>query len=255
MGRFNAGSVQMVATGVLLAGLAAFAMIHFAPPPAPASLCEPIENRDVAAVKNALARHADVNELDGSGFTPLHLAVSQNNVEIIELLLKAGADVRQVDRSGLDALSEAVMCNRPEIVKLLLDHGAPVNNPARQRGLVGTAAVMSPASLQMLLDAGANPNEQWPDRPSALQIAINAESPEAIRALLAAGATPVKVEHPEAVATTEHSPQLATHRAVRGNFFSHELRVMNGMRRPFPARPLIAGGVARIFPLPRPRPS
>jgi hypothetical protein len=254
MGRVKSGTIQMVATGVLLAGMAVFAMIYYAPPPAPPSLIDPIGRCDAAGVKDAIARHADGNRMDVCGLYPLSLAVSQGSAPIVELLIDAGADVKQVDRNGLDALGQAVMCNRTEIVKMLLDHGAPIRNAARQRNLISMAAVMSPDSVKMLLDAGANPNEQWPGEVSPLQRAIDADSPEAARALLAAGATPIESTHHEAIATTEHSKERTAHRVTRvarWDALGPELRVMAGGRRPLPPpRMFIATNAkARMFPL------
>ncbi len=43
---------------------------------------------------------ADVNIQEVSGITPLHLAASQGNLEIIICLLEAGADVRIETNGG-----------------------------------------------------------------------------------------------------------------------------------------------------------
>jgi hypothetical protein len=184
--RVTAQALTVIAFVVSLAGLVAFCHSQ----KAPADLFEPIQDENVAAVRAALAAHADVNLPDAAGFYPLQLAVSRGDVEIVGLLIDAGADVRRTDRAGMDALATAVLGNKPAIAQLLLDRGAPLENARRRHSLLGVAVVMNPDLVTMLLRAGANPNERWPGERTPLQCATAAGSDEAVQALLAAGATP-----------------------------------------------------------------
>jgi hypothetical protein len=60
------------------------------------------------------------------GATPLHFAIRQEDVKIVELLLQAGADPNQLDENRGRPLNYAVKkCLHP-IVDLLLDHGAEI---------------------------------------------------------------------------------------------------------------------------------
>ena len=58
--------------------------------------------------------------------TPLHLAVSLNKKEYVELLLRSWADVNAIGKSGCTPLHLAVMNGNKEIVELLLRHKANV---------------------------------------------------------------------------------------------------------------------------------
>lgn len=66
-----------------------------------------------------LSRHRDM-----FGNPLLILAVSENQLEMCQLLLKFGCDVNAPDAHGATALHHAVDLNRVEIASLLLIHGA-----------------------------------------------------------------------------------------------------------------------------------
>ena len=72
-----------------------------------------------------LAAGADPNaSAPTSGWTPLHLAASQNrNRSVIRVLVAAGADIGARTRTGSTALHRAAR-NNPEVVPLLLELGA-----------------------------------------------------------------------------------------------------------------------------------
>ena len=73
-----------------------------------------------------LAAGGDPNASDEAtnGWTPLHLAASQNrNRSVIRVLVAAGADIGARTRTGSTALHWAAR-NNPEVVPLLLELGA-----------------------------------------------------------------------------------------------------------------------------------
>lgn len=70
----------------------------------------------------------DLEARNFEGFTPLHVAVTTSNHDVILTLLEHGADVDAVDiKSGRSPLLHAVENNNLEMVELLLQHGANVN--------------------------------------------------------------------------------------------------------------------------------
>ena len=79
---------------------------------------------NTGAVRTLLGRGVAVNEVDGSGRTPLMEAVFGGHIETIGELLERDADVNAQDRDGWTALMEAASKGRVEIVRLLLSHGA-----------------------------------------------------------------------------------------------------------------------------------
>ncbi|ETI31938.1 hypothetical protein L914_20328 [Phytophthora nicotianae] len=73
-----------------------------------------------------------VNEEFANGFSPLVLAASLGNVDLIQLLLRFGADVNLETSRGRTPLSEACMALDVEIVKLLIDNRSSVTHTNRQ---------------------------------------------------------------------------------------------------------------------------
>jgi ankyrin repeat protein len=59
---------------------------------------------DLNGVQELLSSGVDIDSVDGSGRTALHLASSSNNVEVVKLLLERGADVDVEDNNGDTAL-------------------------------------------------------------------------------------------------------------------------------------------------------
>jgi len=56
--------------------------------------------------------------------TPLHIAIQNNNIEIVKALLADGCDLNERNADGLNPLDLATMLNNEEIVRLLLEYGA-----------------------------------------------------------------------------------------------------------------------------------
>ena len=85
-------------------------------------LLQSIIEGNVKAVKQHLAAGADTNVRAGMGMAPLHLAVNNNQKEIVELLIAAGADVNAKRTGGATPLDFSE--GKPKIAALLRKHGA-----------------------------------------------------------------------------------------------------------------------------------
>ena len=86
------------------------------------SLIECCKKGDLEGVKAALKSGADVNAMDGDGYTGLMLAISFNHNSVVALLLKTpNIDVNQKNDWGSFALNNAVYNSNIEALKLLLD--------------------------------------------------------------------------------------------------------------------------------------
>lgn len=92
-------------------------------------LIEACVRRDLEAVRHALQEGASVNYKDISceGATPLHIAILEGSVPIIECLLGHCAEANALDDSGSAPLHLAADCGSVDTIQLLLDHGACVN--------------------------------------------------------------------------------------------------------------------------------
>ena len=70
-----------------------------------------------------------VEAKNDQGFTPLILAASSNNLEVVKVLLKYGADINARTDKGLTALKFASDFNQDEkVAELLIKRGARIEN-------------------------------------------------------------------------------------------------------------------------------
>ncbi len=98
------------------------------------ALCSAIRNGDFGAVKELLAKGADVNTWDNEfGVTALSWAALLDEVKIAQFLTEKGADVNAKNRDGSTPLHSAAFLGRAEIAELLIQKGADVN-PENYKG-------------------------------------------------------------------------------------------------------------------------
>jgi len=69
----------------------------------------------------------NINIKDRDGMTPLMVAVSEDKIEIVKLLLKKGANINLQSKIGYTALHFAAQNNKVEIARVLLESGAKVD--------------------------------------------------------------------------------------------------------------------------------
>ena len=89
---------------------------------------EAVKRGDVQAVETLLNQGVYVDTLDPSGqFTALMLAICENHINIVQILLNAGADVNFENEAGITPLmvaSDNIVPGREVIVLELLKKGA-----------------------------------------------------------------------------------------------------------------------------------
>ncbi|MGA3159875.1 MAG: ankyrin repeat domain-containing protein [Terracidiphilus sp.] len=76
------------------------------------------------AIKLILAHGGNINTVDGSGMTALHIASQQSNKDVVALLLENGAQINAESKSLDTPLSFALDSGSIDTVQVLLDHGA-----------------------------------------------------------------------------------------------------------------------------------
>lgn len=98
----------------------------------------------------------------GGSIPPLHLAILENNMDLVESLLRRGADVNKKTSLRITNLFLAVNMGRKKIVKVLLRHGADVNALTGDRELTALHVLdeddLDHETLRLILDHGADLN-------------------------------------------------------------------------------------------------
>lgn len=105
-----------------------------------------------------LQRGANMNALNGKGYTPLQLAVDQGHVPVVSCLLDAGVDVNVTDMYVDPALWIAVSKGHANIVRALIRHGAKVNLRLGATNILHNCALRAhnAAVVDALVEAGVN---------------------------------------------------------------------------------------------------
>lgn len=116
-----------------------------------------VKHEQADAAQHLLSAGANALAEDDVGLQPINMATCP---EIVEILVRAGANIDRVDPRGEFVLKEAAENGNGKLVERLIALGANVNN---RGGGVGTALNAATngdelETMQLLLDAGADPN-------------------------------------------------------------------------------------------------
>ncbi len=141
-----------------------------------------VRKSDVAGVKAAIAKGANVNFKYRYDRSALSFACDRGNLEVVKLLLDAGAEINAKDSFyGATPLDWAAYKGSPELIRLLLDKGA-----------TGKESVLRSAVQQGQLEVLKVVLEKGGLRPetlnTALAMARRDNKPDIIAALIKAGA-------------------------------------------------------------------
>lgn len=115
-------------------------------------------------VKLLLAKGARLEAQDRKGQTSLMWAAAEGHTEVVQMLIAAGANVRAQVKSGFTALLFAAREGRIGAAKALLDAGVDVNEAVTKEKTM-SALLLAEENGHfelgvMLLEAGANPNDE-----------------------------------------------------------------------------------------------
>jgi ankyrin repeat protein len=147
------------------------------------ALMQAVQNNDLAAVKQLIAKGADVNEKSpvlgsgNDGQTPLLVACFLGHTEIVRELVQAGANPRIVDYLlKATPAHKAAYAGRPEALKLLIEQGLVELNA--QGPYNGYTAIHDAVwhghreALKVLLETDARLDLRGLDGRTALDLAI-----------------------------------------------------------------------------------
>jgi ankyrin repeat protein len=117
-----------------------------------------VRRQDVTTVRQMLAQHVACDAANRYGVTPLMLAVEQGNLEIVNALIAAGGDVNRALPEGETVLMTAARTGNVPVLQALLKKDARVE---AHDGFYGETALIwatdadQPDAVGALLDAGA----------------------------------------------------------------------------------------------------
>ena len=172
-------------------------------------LCQATVTNNIDAVKQLLAKGADVNAqifaryaplLENPYKTPLGcVALGKGNTDIARLLLDKGADIDAKDQKGDTALMIGAWSGKSELIQLLIKNGADVNvqnqygmTALHQISTNGKHPAISPkgriAAARLLIENGANIHLKDNVGNTALDYAIVFANTEMIQILQDKGA-------------------------------------------------------------------
>jgi ankyrin repeat protein len=136
--------------------------------------CIIVDSEAIKIIKQLIKEGKDINEKNKFEKTPLMLAIEKHNIGLVKLLLIAGANPNIKDNSGKAALYKAVVTQVSEqnldLLNLLINYKADVNAQSN----IGTTPLMMAVEepnlpvIQLLLKAGADPNIKDNDGNTAL---------------------------------------------------------------------------------------
>lgn len=126
--------------------------------------------------------------------TPLHAAAASGHLNIVDLLLGEKFDVDSTDYEDKTPLCLAATSGHVDIVKCLIDAGAEATHrdSAILRDIISVSQISAAHCeiIRMLLEKGADPNEQDDDGRTSLHMAVYAGNIPAVRLLVEYKADP-----------------------------------------------------------------
>ena len=203
-----------------------------------------IKESHLKAFTELLIKHqADVNQIadDSERETPLHLAIQQRHMSVVETLLQHGADLHIENARGMMVTGMAARDGDAELVAYLWDKGADVY---KSRALFHAASCLKNHDvMELLLSRGIDVN--MPDRNGYTPIfaAISAHSVANVKYLLDKGID-TAIHSPKGRTVLEHAyacwgevedvsgEDISAERKQKANNARQVIELLGGFKRP-----------------------
>ncbi|KAH0554915.1 putative ankyrin repeat protein RF_0381 [Cotesia glomerata] len=141
-------------------------------------------NKNLQVAEFLISKGASVNGRDVNGVTPLHMAVLENNLALVEFLLNHDADVNAMGNlffKECTPLHLAVTYCAKDMVQLLVSRGARIDGPGAKTPLRMAIDGNHLSIVKCLVENGVD------ERSTAIHLAVDLDSIEALKLLLKAG--------------------------------------------------------------------
>ncbi|XP_014775602.1 ankyrin repeat and EF-hand domain-containing protein 1 [Octopus bimaculoides] len=148
---------------------------------------EAVRCNDEKSLKTAFEQGTPVDTKDKYFKTPLMVAASQGNVDLVKMLLEKRASVNTIDNFKWTPLHHACHGGQLEVVKVIVERGADINARALNGGTPLTRAIESSAFdvVQYLIEKGAKLTTETRKGLTPLDIATSFADPRVINAVIA----------------------------------------------------------------------
>ena len=237
--------VRRICYAVLIfAGSLIPAVSYAAEAGAAASIADAARVRDMATVRSLLKPGIDPGVVNAAGYdgTPaLHWVVLVDDIETAKLLLKSGADPKLANRLGVTPLAVASTNGNAEMIRVLVEAGADPNalDTAGEPPL--WAAVRSGVldAVKMLADHGAALGFKDTVQQTTLMLAVRENHPDIVKFLIDRGA------EVNAKTRVGQTPGWVLPNSVPG--FGHGVGIVRGGLPERGSRYLIPGGLSALL--------
>ena len=155
------------------------------------ALWEGVRNSNMKRVKWALDKGAKINQQDGAGETPLHIAARNGKLRIVKLLESKGADLNMKNNNQCLAAHLASENYHYDVVEYLISKGTNANTLCSKQTLfVWLASMNRHEIVSKLILKGIDINFPDGNGKTPLFVAIEKGHPKMIALFLKTGANP-----------------------------------------------------------------
>ena len=99
---------------------------------------------ETKVLHSLISLNANINALNSNGSSPLHIAIQENNLQMVKLLVENRADIEIIDQTlRLNPLQCAALKLNEDVLKYLLKHGAEYRVVSRKNQTVLHLACLS----------------------------------------------------------------------------------------------------------------
>lgn len=159
-----------------------------------ACIHESVSNDNIDLIALLLQNGANINLKDDEEETPLTVAILNESIDVIDFLLRHGSNPNLKDDEGETPLIRAISCKNIKIIELLLQHGADtgLKNAYGETPLIYAISTLDYDNItdiiNLLVEKTIDLNEQDNDGDTALHLAVENELPRLIKSLMKKGA-------------------------------------------------------------------